>query len=84
MKQSGRLWYDELRGTLKNLGYRPTVTDPYVFTRGNGDAKDIISVYVDDLLVTGTVDRGRLDSLVTELGNIYSISKGNTEGEGYT
>eukprot|EP01084_Bolivina_argentea_P043255 79697_1 len=49
MKQSGRLWYDELRGTLKNLGYRPTGTDPCVFMRGSGSTNDIIAVYVDDL-----------------------------------
>ncbi len=74
MKQSGKLWYNELRGALKNLGYRPTVTDPCVFTREHGNAKDIIAVYVDDLLVTGTADRGRLDKIVAELGNVYSVT----------
>ncbi len=74
MKQSGKLWYNELKGTLKNLGYRPAVTDPCVFTREHGNTKDIIAVYVDDLLVTGTADRGRLDTIVAELGSVYSIS----------
>ncbi len=74
MKQSGKLWYNELKGTLKNFGYRPAVTDPCVFTREHGNAKDIITVYVDDLLVTGTADRGRLDIIVAELGNIYSVT----------
>ncbi|MCP4126994.1 MAG: hypothetical protein GY753_08035, partial [Gammaproteobacteria bacterium] len=74
MKQSGKLWYDELRGTLRNLRYQPTCVDPCVFQRGSGDARDIIAVYVDDLLITGTSDRGKLDSLVSELGGVYSVT----------
>ncbi len=74
MKQSEKLWYEELKGTLKNLGYGPTRTDPCVFTRRIPGANDFITVYVDDLLVTGTRDRQRLDSLVSELGGFYNIT----------
>ncbi len=75
MKQSGKLWYNELRGTLKELGYVPTKTDPCAFTRRNNDERDIIAVYIDDLLITGTGNRNRLDSLVLELGKFHDISK---------
>ncbi len=74
MKQSGKLWYNELKGTLKNLGYQPAITDPCVFTREHGNTRDIVAVYVDDLLVTGTADRDRLDAVVAELGDIYKIT----------
>ncbi len=74
MKQSGKLWYNVLKGALKNLGYRPAVTDPCVFTRKHENAKDIITVYVDDLLVTGTADKGRLNTIIAELGNIYNVT----------
>ncbi|MCP4127166.1 MAG: hypothetical protein GY753_08905 [Gammaproteobacteria bacterium] len=74
MKQSGKLWYDELRGTLKKLGYAPTKTDPCAFTRRHNDERDIIAVYVDDLLITGTGNRNRLDSIVLEIGKFYDIT----------
>ncbi|MCP5023831.1 MAG: hypothetical protein GY930_18945, partial [bacterium] len=74
MKQSGKLWYDELRGTLKKLGYRPTMTDPCIFTRRNTEGRDIIAIYVDNLLVTGTGNKERLDSLISELEEFYNIT----------
>ncbi len=81
MQQSGILWYNELRGTLSGLGYTPTKVDPCVFQRGGESTRDIIAVYVDDLLVTGTDDRGKLDALVAELGDSYddTINSHNTK-----
>lgn len=50
LKQSGRKWYDDLRGWLRQLRFTAAAFDPCVFM-----TKDlVISVYVDRVLMTGT------------------------------
>ncbi len=68
------LTYDPANLSLSDkLVYRPTKTDLCVFTRKNAEERDIIAVHVDDLLITGTGDRGRLDALVSEPGEFYKL-----------
>jgi hypothetical protein len=53
LKQAPRAWNVKLDGCLKELSFRKCVTEPAVYTRGVGQSKVIIGVYVDDLIVTG-------------------------------
>jgi len=53
LKQAPRAWNVKLDGSLKKIGFRKCVTEPAVYTRGEGLSKLVLGVYVDDLLVTG-------------------------------
>ncbi|CAI7893103.1 unnamed protein product [Closterium sp. NIES-54] len=63
--QSPREWHDTLRSTLRDLGFRPSSTDPSPFVR-IGSTPFFILVYVDDL-VFATADRAALAEVKSEL-----------------
>jgi hypothetical protein len=47
LKQSGLLWYRNMRETLSKFNFKPNPYDPCVFSRGEGDDECIILLYVD-------------------------------------
>ncbi len=54
LKQSPKLWNDELDKALRKAGLIPTGTDPCVYTfKQSGKLVALVSVYVDDLLICG-------------------------------
>ena len=53
LAQSPVLWYDTIDGVLVGIGFRPTQSDPRVYTHGSGVALVILTLYVDDILITG-------------------------------
>ena len=54
LKQSGREWNIELDKKLKQLGFTPLRSDPCAYVRRDGDNLEIITVWVDDLLLFAT------------------------------
>ena len=56
LKQSGREWNIELNNTLKDFGFHPLRSDPCVYVCRNGEHLEIITVWVDDLLLFTTSD----------------------------
>jgi hypothetical protein len=55
LKQSGRMWYNQLKEFPLNKGYSNSDDCPYVFIRKSSTDFYIISVYVDDLNI---IDHG--------------------------
>ena len=53
LAKSPVLWYDTIDGVLVVIGFRPTQSDPCVYTHGSGVTLVILTLYVDDILVTG-------------------------------
>ena len=53
LAQSPVLWYGTIDGVLVVIGFRPTQSDPCVYTHGSGVALVILPLYVDDILITG-------------------------------
>lgn len=54
LAQSPVLWYDTIDGVLVIIGFRPTQSDPCVYTHGSGNTLVILNLYVaDDILITG-------------------------------
>ena len=47
------LWYDTLDGVLVVIGFRPTQSDPCVYTHGSEVILVILTLYVDGILITG-------------------------------
>lgn len=53
LAQSPVLWYDTIDEVLVVIGFRPTQSDPCVYIHGSGDALVILTLYVDDILISG-------------------------------
>ena len=53
LAQSPVLWYDTIDGVLVVIGFRPTQSNPCVYTHGSGVTLVILTLYVDDILITG-------------------------------
>ena len=53
LAQSPMLWYDTIDGVLVVIGFRPTQSDPCVYTHGSGVTLVILTLYADDILITG-------------------------------
>lgn len=68
LRQSALLWYNDLKDSLKELGFEPIEADPCVFV--NLSTKAIIVVYVDDLILI-TRDTASMNDLRTKLLRRY-------------
>ena len=53
LAQSPVLWCDTIDGRLIVIGFSPTHSDPCVYVHGSGDTLIILTLYVDDILLTG-------------------------------
>ena len=57
LKQSGREWNMELDKRLKEKGFKNLRLDPCAYVRRDGEDLEVITVWVDDLLLFTTNDR---------------------------
>ena len=53
LKQASRSWYNRIDEHLMNLGFAKSLSKSTLYAKHNGAGVLIISLYVDDLLVTG-------------------------------
>jgi hypothetical protein len=62
LKQSPRAWFDRFRRAMCNMGYKQCNSDHTVFYRHSGSHVTILTVYVDDMIITGddTLEISRL------------------------
>jgi transposase InsO family protein len=80
-KQGRRVWYENIRDTLKSMGYERTKADHAVFTRVRSSALSILALYVDNItmacksLETINQDKERLKEHyeMTDLGELAWI-----------
>jgi hypothetical protein len=69
--ESAALWYENLRESLKKLGYTPNTIDTCVFNKRNEKGVQCtIAVHVDDLMITST-DSDMIESLAAGLVERY-------------
>uniref|UniRef100_A0ACD5X227 Uncharacterized protein n=1 Tax=Avena sativa TaxID=4498 RepID=A0ACD5X227_AVESA len=57
LRQAPRAWNTKLDSTLLSLGFQRIPSEHAVYVRGIGDARLLLGVYVDDLIVTGASAR---------------------------
>jgi hypothetical protein len=53
LRQAPRAWNTKLDATLKGLGFVSSPSEHTMYARGEGNARILLGVYVDDLIVTG-------------------------------
>ena len=73
LKQAGREWNKKLNASLMGQGFRRLDADPCAYIRETDDHIEIITVWVDDLLVFA--DRSDvMDKLKKEIQTLYEVS----------
>lgn len=75
LRQSGKLWADELSGFLATLGLERSPVDPSLYFRRGKDGKPTVlaAVYVDDLVVA-SCEPGAADEILDKLHKKYKLS----------
>ena len=53
LQQAPRVWNTKLDATLGELGFTRCATEHALYTRRRGKEELVVSVYVDDLIITG-------------------------------
>ena len=73
LKQAGRKWYDTLKRTLADLGFRVSDVDPGVFYLYATEYPVIIAVHVNDCAITSS-SRGALEDYKRKINARHSIT----------
>nr|AAU90089.1 putative polyprotein [Oryza sativa Japonica Group] len=73
LKQAPRAWYAKLDSTLANLDFVRSATENAVYTRGEGNARLVVGVYVDDLIITGALGT-EIAKFKEQMRSMFSMS----------
>jgi len=57
LKQAGRVWNIKFNLAMQKYGYKPLILDPCTYILHQGEDFIIITIWVDDLLLFGTLDK---------------------------
>jgi hypothetical protein len=77
--QSALLWYKHLRNTLEEIGFRANEYDQCIFSKGVGNNRCTIIVYVDDLMVICKCEE-EITEVIQRLTDKYkeiNVNRGN-------
>lgn len=72
LKQAGREWNAKFNAEMIRLGFTRTTSDPCVYTRLSDFRLTIVTVWVDDLIVS-TENQTDMDQFEGEIGNTFNI-----------
>ncbi len=72
---SGHRWHSTVQEAIETLGYTRSTIDHCLFYRVKDDHRDLLVIYVDDVLVTSTGGEARSNAQLDELGKKFSIKK---------
>jgi len=51
LKQASRIWNTNIDKFMKQLGFKQSIVEPCIYIHGKGNAKVIVGLYVDDLII---------------------------------
>ncbi|KAG8497019.1 hypothetical protein CXB51_008248 [Gossypium anomalum] len=74
LKQASRAWYDRIDAYLSRLGFTKSISEPTLYVKK--DEKEtllIVSLYVDDLLVTGSKDE-LIEDFKKQMQDIFEMT----------
>lgn len=72
LKQAPRAWFDKLKGSLVQHGFKASKCDPSLFFFHTDSLTIMILVYVDDIIINGN-SPSFIASLVKSLNNQFSL-----------
>ena len=73
LKQSGRVWYNRLRGELMKIGFTPGEADSTVYFHFENEGSiQIVGWYVDDGLLAAN-NQDSIQKMISQIKNIFAI-----------
>ncbi len=72
---SGNKWHRFLQESIESLGCRRSSIDHFLFTRTVGKRVDMLTIYVDDVLVASSEGEAGADRQLNELNELHNITK---------
>jgi hypothetical protein len=73
LKQAPRAWYNRIDEHLHKLGFVKSLSEATLYVKGTDANLIIVSVYVDDLLVTGS-DKTLIEEFKAEMLNVFEMT----------
>ncbi len=67
--------HETLKTTVRELGYQQSKIDHCLFFRDKGGFRELLTIYVDDVLVTSSGGGERTEDQLNELCKIHDIKK---------
>ncbi len=72
---SGKRWNEAISGAIESLGYQRSTIDHCMYARRRGNYRDLLVLYVDDILAFSTQGKGKAESQLDQLEEIYDIKR---------
>ncbi len=72
---SGKMWHETLKTSVRGLGYHQSKIDHCLFFMEKDGCKELLTVYMDDVLSTGNGGVGRTEAQLDELAKVNGIKK---------
>ena len=72
LRQSSRCWFEKFSTVLYSLGFRPSNHDSALFIRSTSAGRILLSLYVDDMIITGD-DCDGIELLKRELARCFAM-----------
>ncbi|KAJ9548438.1 hypothetical protein OSB04_020981 [Centaurea solstitialis] len=72
LKQAPRAWFEKFSTVITSLGFTPSNHDSALFVRCTGAGRILLSLYVDDMIITGD-DHDGIESLKQELAHRFAM-----------
>ena len=70
LKQSSRAWFEKFSQAVETFGMQKSKSDHFVFYKNSSSSINLLVVYVDDIVITGSDSKGIL-SLKSFLHNQF-------------
>ncbi|MDD0547095.1 reverse transcriptase domain-containing protein, partial [Shigella sonnei] len=62
LKQARKLWHEKFDYSVKNMGFKSSLSDKCLYIRNRSNNVAIICLYVDDMLILGS-DQSEVDDV---------------------
>ena len=73
LKQAPRAWNSKLDASLASLGFARCPLEHGVYARNLGEARLLVGVYVDDLIITGSSDK-EIAKFKNQMQDLFKMS----------
>jgi hypothetical protein len=73
LKQAPRAWNAKLDSSLLTLGFSRSECEHGLYTRGNGESRLVVGIYVDDLIITGK-SGDNINAFKVEMKTLFRMS----------
>lgn len=74
LKQASRAWYERLTQVMLKFGFKTSKSDPSLFVYANQGVTLYALVYVEDIIITGTLSK-LITDLIHKLNHQFALKE---------